>query len=351
MKKEIKKGLATAAIFMILVAAVGCSGSKTTDETGSNGDTAVNTETEVDSGAAEDTGGSEDTGSQAEEEGSTSADGALVGFCANATSSSFVSWMAEATKELLEADGAEVQIADADMDTAAQISQIENFAVMGAKVIIIIPVDPDSLADSISYAQEKGSLVFVLNSDTGVYDCLMTSDRYEIGAQTAQLTADWIDETFPDAADGSVKVAIFESRTNPEESADSDGMHEIEERCPKAKVVKTVDGISTNETAQEAISTLLQTNPEVQAVICYNSESCLGANEYVMSSGVVSDLSKFAVFGADYSDQVAQEIYLSTTDESVYRGTVKFGSDNIPQSIYDIAIKMIKGEDFPKNQW
>jgi len=275
----------------------------------------------------------------------------LVGFCANENSVAFVAWLATATQELLANDGVEVQIADAASTASNQISQVENFAVMGAKAIVIIPVDPDSLADSITYAQGLGTKVLVLNSDTGVYDCLMTSDRYEIGVNTAKLATTWINETFPDAADRSVEVAVFENRTNPQDSANSDGLQEIENLCPKAKLVKVVDGICTNAGGQQAISTLLQTNPEVRAVLNYNSEGALGTSEYVMSSGVISDLSKFGTFAGDWTDQIGAEIKKSIDNKSVYRGSVKFGSDNIPKSIYDVVAKMINGEDFPKNIW
>jgi ABC-type sugar transport system substrate-binding protein len=296
--------------------------------------------------AEETTDTAEDT---SETTDTSSAEGALVGFCALDTGNAFVAGLAEDTKTLLEAEGVEVQIADAALDSSKQISQIENFAVMGAKAIIVIPVDPDSLTDSIKYAQEQGAQVLVMNGDTGAYDCFMTSDRYEIGKTAAQLTANWIEETFPDAADESVEVAIFESRTNPQESNNSDGMHEITNLCSKAKVVKVVDGIATNQAAQEAVSTVLQTNPDIKAIICFNGEGCLGVSEYAMASSSI-DKSQFATFGADWSDQIAEEVHKSLTNESLYRGSVKFGSDNIAQSSYEIVMKMLTGQPYEKVQ-
>lgn len=280
---------------------------------------------------------------------SDSMEGILVGFCALDTGNAFVAGLAEDTKALLGAEGVEVQITDAALDSSKQISQIENFAVMGAKAIIVIPVDPDSLTDSIKYAQSQGVQVLVMNGDTGAYDCFMTSDRYEIGKSAAQLAANWIEETFPDAGDETVEVAIFESRTNPEEANNSDGMHEITNLCSKAKIAKVVDGIATNQAAQEAVSTLLQTNPDVKVVLCFNGEGCLGVGEYAMTSGNV-EKSKFATFGADWSDQIAEEIHKSLNDESIYRGSVKFGSDNIPQNAYEIVMKMLRGEPYEKVQ-
>ena len=203
--------------------------------------------------------------------------------------------------------------------------------------------------DPAVYEEYCSNVVSFMNGDTKAYDCFMTSDRYEIGKAAAQLATNWIDETFPDAEDGSVEVAIFESRTNPEEANNSDGMHEITNLCPKANIVKVVDGIATNQAAQEAASTLFQTNPDVKVVLCFNGEGCLGVNEYAMSSGNV-EKSEFATFGADWSDQIAEEIHKSLTDESLYRGSVKFGSDNIPQNAYEIVTKMLTGQPYEKVQ-
>lgn len=56
----------------------------------------------------------EETNSTEEAKG---VDGSLVGFCALDTGNAFVAGLAEDTKSLLEADGAEVQIADASLDS------------------------------------------------------------------------------------------------------------------------------------------------------------------------------------------------------------------------------------------
>ena len=44
------------------------------------------------------------------------------------------------------------------------------------------------------------------------------------------------------------------------------------------------------------------------------------------------------------------EIHKSLTDESLYRGSVKFGSDNIPQNAYEIVTKMLTGQPYEKVQ-
>jgi ABC-type sugar transport system substrate-binding protein len=96
-------------------------------------------------------------------------------------------------------DGIETQIVSAALNSEMQIRQIENFAAMKAAALIIIPSDPRSIKDPILRAQNSGTKVLVLNSDTRAYDSIMHSDRFMIGKATAQLCDDWVARAFPDA--------------------------------------------------------------------------------------------------------------------------------------------------------
>lgn len=275
----------------------------------------------------------------------------LVGFCANDTTSQFIADLTNSVKEKFAQDGIELQIASAANDSATQISQIENFATMKANVIIIIPVDPTSCGDALRRAQNAGSKVLVLNSDTGAYDSIMHSDRYAIGKSTAQLAADWINETFADAAPGSVEIAIFENRDTPEMALNSDGLLEINNFTDKVTIVQTFGGMQTNTHGQESAAALFQTHPDVKAIVCAISEIALGANAYAMRpDSKVSNLSEFGVFAADFTPEIAKHIKDSTEDKSTYRGSVKFGGDDLPGDIYSLAKKMAMGEDYPK-EW
>ena len=275
----------------------------------------------------------------------------LVGFCANDTNVQFVANLGKSVAENLKQYGIETQVVSAAMTSATQIAQIENFGTMKASVIIIIPVDPTSCADAIRNAQKNGSKVLVLNSDTGVYDSIMHSDRYAIGVETARLAAKWIDETFPDAKDETIEVAVFESRSNPEAAANSDGLHEITNLTSKAKIVQVLGGIETNALGQEATAAVLQSHPNLKAIVIMGSESGLGANAFFMSqNSMVKKISEFGVFGSDFHPELASLVKASTRDEAVYRGTVKFGGDDLPGDISALAKKMALGEDFPE-EW
>lgn len=273
----------------------------------------------------------------------------LIGYCIPDTSEPFLANLSNSVKQMFEKEGVEVQIANAAGDANTQVSQIENFATMKADLIIVMAVDPTSVADAIKKAQASGCKVLVAGSDTGVYDAIMYIDQFEDGKMIAKMAADYISAKYPNAAPNSIEVAILESRDTPEASQRCDGMAEITKLCPAAKVVKVIGGIKNTDAAQAAAENLFQTNPNVKVVLCYNSGAGIGVNAYAMRPGSkITDKSDFAVFCSDLDPQSKQAVIDSASNKSVLRGVVKFGGKDLAADTYKLAKKMINGEQFNK---
>lgn len=321
---------------MTMIAMTGCG----------NGKTPESAQTNEQSQAVE-TDAAEASASQGEASGDIS--GKTIGYLMPDTSESFLSWLSNGVQEKFEADGVKVEIADAAGDSAKQISQIENFAASNTDLIIVMAVDPTSVGDALKRAQEQGTLVMVAGSDTGVYDASMMTDQYDDGCQMAEMAVAWIDEVYPDAEAGSIEVALLESRDTPEATLRCDGMNTITDLSDKVKIVQTVGGVKDNATAQAAMENIMQVNPDIKVVLCYNSGGGMGVNEFVMRQGSpVADPSKFAVFASDTDEASLDLVAKSATDEAVLRGIIKFGSNDLIGDTYNLAKKMISGEAYDK---
>ena len=273
----------------------------------------------------------------------------VVGYCVPDTTEPFLANLTNTVKQKFSVDGVDVQIADAKGDATTQLNQIQNFVAMKASLIIIMAVDPTSCSDAIKQAQAKGVKILVAGGNTGAYDAIMHTDQKADGTMIAQMAADWIKETFPGAAKESVEVAIFEDRSTPEATQRSDGMKEITTLSSAAKVVKTVGSIKNLDTAQAAAENLFQTNPNVKAILCYNNGGSLGVSAYVSKPGsAVKDKAKFGTFGSDFSPESIQAVIDSANNTSVFRGVVKFGSNDLPGDTYNLGKKIINGQSFDK---
>ena len=238
----------------------------------------------------------------------------------------------------------EVLVADAQGDATKQVSQIENFTTMGVDAVIVMAIDPKGVTSVIEDAQKAGVKVMVAGGDTGSYDAIMHTDQKAMGAMIAQMACDFIATTFPDAADGSVEVGIIENRDTPEANQRSDGMATVEALCPQATIAGVVGGAPTITVGATSAENLLTAHPNIKLILAYNDAQGLGASQTVAAMSTI-DPAQFAIFGADNTPDALAAI---KSGDSVFRGTVRFGSDNLALDTYTLVKKMVMGEEFPK---
>lgn len=267
-----------------------------------------------------------------------------VGYAVPDASNPFLSNLTKSVAEYFVPDGVEVLVADAQGDATKQISQIENFTTMGVDAVIVMAIDPKGVTSVIEDAQKAGVKVMVAGGDTGSYDAIMHTDQKAMGAMIAQMACDFIAATFPDAADGSVEVGIIENRDTPEANQRSDGIATVATLCPQATVAGVVGGAPTITVGTTSAENLLTAHPNIKLILAYNDAQGLGASQTVAAISTI-DPAQFAIFGADNTPDALAAI---KSGDSVFRGTVRFGSDNLALDTYTLVKKMVMGEDFPK---
>jgi len=274
----------------------------------------------------------------------------------------------------------DVQVASADGNPNNQATQVENFASMGTKLMFVMPVESSSLVPKLVDARNAGVLALVAGGDPGdsnAYDSVMMMNQFLAGQYEAWMAKQWVDATYPDAADGSIETAIFESTLNTEAVNRSNGMKMIAEPylknvngeyideagnvvdeankvanpaySSKVKVVQTVQA-EMFQAGQTAMQNVLTTNPNVKLVLAYAGDGGMGASqaimdEYAKGSGVsvIDDLKKVAVFGVGMIGAEGPAVLDSAMDKTVFRGTIRFGGDLVGRTI-EYAQKMLKGD-------
>ena len=267
-----------------------------------------------------------------------------VGYAVPDASNPFLSNLTKSVTEYFAPDNVEVLVADAQGDATKQISQIENFTTMGVDAVIVMAIDPKGVTSVIEDAQKAGVKVMVAGGDTGSYDAIMHTDQKAMGAMIAQMACDFIAATFPDAADGSVEVGIIENRDTPEANQRSDGIATVATLCPQATIAGVVGGAPTITVGATSAENLLTAHPNIKLILAYNDAQGLGASQTVAAMSTI-DPAQFAIFGADNTPDALAAI---KGGDSVFRGTVRFGSDNLALDTYTLVKKMVMGEDFPK---
>jgi ABC-type sugar transport system substrate-binding protein len=284
-------------------------------------------------------------------------------------------------------DEYDVQVASADGNANTQATQIENYNAMGVKFMFVMAVEATSLVPKLKAAKEAGITILFAGGDPGdpdAYTAIMHMNQFLSGHYAAYMAKQWMDETYPDAAPGSIETAIFESTLNPEAVDRSSGLKMIAEPyfknaageyidaegnvideaqrianptySPAVNVVQIVPA-EMFQAGQTAMQNILTTNPDVKLIVSYAGDGAMGASQAIMDEyakgpgvSVIEDLNKVAVFSVGLIGAEAQGLAESSTGNGVFRGTIRFGGDLVGRTMF-YATKMVNGEAVPADIW
>ncbi len=274
----------------------------------------------------------------------------------------------------------DVQVASADGNPNTQATQVENFTAMKVKLMFVMPVESTSLVEKLIAARQAGVLVLVAGGDPGnadAFDSVMMMNQYLAGWYEAYMAKQWVDATYPDAADGSIETVILESTLNTEAVNRSNGMKMIAEPylknvngdytdnagnvvtdankvanpaySSKVKIVQTVQA-EMFQAGQVAMQNVLTTNPNVKLVLAYAGDGGMGASQAIIDEfakgpgvSVIEDINKVAVFGVGMIGPEGAAVLDSAMNKTVFRGTIRFGGDLVGRTI-EFAGKMLAGD-------
>ncbi len=264
--------------------------------------------------------------------------GKKVGFSPVMMSSEFFAGMSDDMEAYFTANGMKYSSADANGDVQTQIQNLENFVQMDMDYIIMFAVDASAICDAAIAARNQGK--FVINIGTvleqrDAYDVCINVDQFDSGAVVSQMAAEWIEKTFPDAADGSIEVAIIEERDSDDAIRRSDGLHEIEKLTSKAKVVYVAEQTITDGAtkAQELADALFLQHPDVKCILTYGTDIAQGSDEIALQK--VENKDQFAIFTVDTPEFIRNKIKESADNTSTIRGTVMLG-ESTPYTCYKL---------------
>ncbi len=323
---------------MMLFSLTAC-GNEATTTAESTAETVQTSAQEASASEAEDGTVAESVEAAVTSDGGADLTGKKVGFSALLMSSEFFTDMSNQMEAYFTAHGMEYNVADAANNAQTQIQTVENFVSMGCDYIICFVVDKASISDSLKKARENGAFVIVIGTvleDMDAADVCINISQKESGEVEAQMASDWIDATFPDAEDGSIKVGLLTNSENEDAVARCDGLRTIEEINSKVTIVEEhettqAEGAAAGQTYAEME---LMNNPDLKVILTFGTDQGQGANEAVMANSEINK-DEFAVFTVDTAEFIREKVRASVSGESVLRGTVMLG-EGTPLTCYNL---------------
>lgn len=262
-------------------------------------------------------------------------DGLRMGYITMDLGNPYFVKLVEGMEEKAEELGINLSIHDGKNQTEPQIKAMETLITQKVDAIILSANDSEALTSLIAEAKEAGIAVIAANAEVKGPDAYIGSKEYNNGFLAGEIAGEYI----RDNLDGQSQVAILKFGAIPAALERTRGQREgLLSIAPNAKIVEEVEA-STRERGLKAVETLLQSNPDLNAVIGINDNAVLGAYEAMKAAG--KDGEEIVLVGFD----AIEEALLKIKEGGIYRGTLDLSPYESGKVIIETAIKVI--EDGP----
>lgn len=304
----------------------------------------------------------------------------IIGVCMQNKSSSISVLQEEALIEMFEPLGYDVQVVSADDSSATQRSQVENFILLNAEMLVILPCEISTLEDSLIKAREQGIKV-VVSGGTGTvsedaYDAVCSDDEFMVGMYVASVAKTWIEGNMDPNGDWKVhflsstlsedaitrcqgEAMILEQYLKNKNGEYVNLMGEVVDEANKvenpvycemvASRVSSYEECSTQMSMSDnrgVVSGVLTEHPNVRVFIAYNSlastagstyitDTYANANEYAFFSG--------GVMGDEY-EYLIGSVAEGAGTYSCFRGACQFGGGDAAATLADLCNRVMFGE-------
>jgi len=269
----------------------------------------------------------EDYGNAADYKGNGS-----IGLSVSTQNNPFFVTLVEGAKAAADKAGVPLVVVDAGDDAAKQVSDIEDLIAKNVSVLIVNPVDSDTVSSVVQTAVNKG--VKVISADRVVngvdIDCQIASDNV-LGAELAtQYIVDMVGE--------GAKVAELQGISGASAAIDrGTGFHNIADK--KLDVVASQPADFDRTKGMTVMENMLQGNGDIKAVFAANDEMALGAMEAIAAAR-----KDVLVVGFDATDDA-----ISSIKDGRMGATIAQQPELIGATAVETAVKLMNGEEVPKS--
>ncbi len=245
--------------------------------------------------------------------------------------------LVDAAKQRCEELGYDSTVFDSQSDTAKEGNHFENLIAAGYQAVLFNCTDADGSIANVRRAQEAGIPVFCIDREinaTDVATSQILSDSYSGCMALGEYFVSVIGE------EGNWVELMGTSGDNNTWNR-SKGFHSVVDRFEGLKMVAQQSADFDLGRALEVMESILQANPEIDAVFCANDMMAMGAYQAIVAAGRQD---KIKVFGFDGSDDVVRLI-----KEGKVAATAMQFPKLMAKQAAEFADEYLKGRrDFPK---
>jgi ABC-type sugar transport system substrate-binding protein len=203
--------------------------------------------------------------------------------------------LADAAQERAQELGYESAVFDSQNDTAKETSHFENIIAAGYGAILFNPTDADGSIANVRRATDAGVPVFCIDREINANDAATSqilSDSYAGCVALGQYFVETVGE------EGAYVELLGLTGDNNTHNR-SKGFHSVVDRFEGLTMVAQQPADFDRAKALEVMESILQDQPEIDAVFCGNDAMAMGAYQALVAVGKEDDVKVFGFDGAD----------------------------------------------------
>ncbi len=235
--------------------------------------------------------------------------------------------------------GIQLEVADANLDMARQVSMAEDLMAKGVDVLIITPVQQEGAEAIVKKAKAEGIPLVIEGSPVKGMTTIVAISDYDCGFKGGVETAKYVKANLG----GKARIlAVDLPMLRPcilRVDGFVDGMHSI---IPGAEVVHRIDGQGLKDKALQVATDALTKDSNINVIYGCNDDSALGALQAYKAAGL--DTKKLVVCGTG-SEGLA---FIKAMQEG---GPYKVEAAMFPEAVgyecINMAVKLFNKEQVP----
>jgi ABC-type sugar transport system substrate-binding protein len=191
--------------------------------------------------------------------------------------------------------GYDATVFDSQNDTAKEAAHFENVIAGGYKAILFNPTDANASIVNVRKAKEKGIPVFCIDREinaTNAATSQMLSDSYSGCVELGKYFIETVGEK-------GKYVELLGIVGDNNTWNRSKGFHSVVDRYPGLKMVAQQSADFDRTKGLEVMESILQKNPDINAVFCGNDAMAMGAYQALVAGGKDKQVKVFGFDGAD----------------------------------------------------
>ncbi len=266
-------------------------------------------------------------------------DDGFIAYIACTQETDYHAKQAREMRDLAATYGIDMRVYDADTDNYQQVTLVERARADGATALIVCPLNPELLDETLKSVQKAEIPLVLLQSAIPSYGGVkLTGDEYAMGLRAGQYAGQLI----RDELNGEGRVIVLDYPDMPAIVLRANGIEEgILEFAPNATIVGRYLG-GTPAYGKESVQKLIEQGVEFDVIVSINDAGAIGAIEAMEEAGIGPD--KIMIVGIDAEtralDYIRQGYY--------FRASEEIGRQEFSTAAINTTVRLLAGATMPE---